>query len=97
MLPTIIAEITGGGAGCVTISQRPQTQSVSMSESRFVELEIRLAYQEDLLQTLNKIVADQQIELVKLNATCLQLHEKLKGLQAAMPERPPLDERPPHY
>lgn len=68
-----------------------------MSESRLTELEIRLAYQEDLLQTLNQIVADQQLELSKLNYTCQQLYQKLKGLQDALPPQAPVDERPPHY
>jgi SlyX protein len=68
-----------------------------MSESRIVELEIRLAYQDDLLQSLNRTVAEQQMEISKLNYTCLQLHEKLQGIQAALPERGPADEKPPHY
>lgn len=68
-----------------------------MSESRLIELEIRLAYQEDLLQSLNQTVASQQLELSKLNYTCQQLYQRLKGLQDALPQQAAVDERPPHY
>lgn len=69
-----------------------------MSEDRIIELEIKQAYQEDLIQALNHVVADQQKQLSKLEETCKLLHEKIKSL--AMSERRPgeiIDERPPHY
>lgn len=68
-----------------------------MSEERIIELEIKQAYQEDLIQTLNSIVADQQKQIGKLEETCKLLHDKIKSL--AMTERNPgaIDERPPHY
>lgn len=69
-----------------------------MSEQRIIELEIKQAYQEDLIQTLNQVVADQQKQIGKLEETCKLLNDKIKSLASA--ERSPtslIDERPPHY
>lgn len=76
------------------------TQPVErMNEERIIELEIKLAYQEDLLQSLNQVVAEQQIQLGKLEETCKLLHDKLKSLAQSLSDAPgtPADERPPHY
>lgn len=69
-----------------------------MSEDRIIELEIRQAYQEDLIQSLNQVVADQQKQIGRLEETCKLLHDKIKSL--AMADRQPtaiVDEKPPHY
>jgi len=68
-----------------------------MNEERIIELEIKQAYQEDLIQALNQVVADQQKQIGKLEETCKLLNDKIKSL--AMAERNPasVDERPPHY
>ncbi len=51
-----------------------------MNEERIIELEIKLAYQEDLLQTLNAIVASQQQQITRLENSCQLLQGKLKEL-----------------
>lgn len=69
-----------------------------MSEDRMIELEIKQAYQEDLIQTLNQVVTEQQKQIGRLEETCKLLNEKIKNL--ALSERngsAPIDERPPHY
>lgn len=68
-----------------------------MNEERIIELEIRQAYQEDLLQALNSVVAEQQKHIGKLEETCKLLHDKLKSLARAEPNPGLADERPPHY
>ncbi|MCQ8103863.1 SlyX family protein [Methylomonas sp. SURF-2] len=68
-----------------------------MNEERIIELEIRQAYQEDLLQALNSVVAEQQKQIGKLEETCKLLHDKLKSLARAEPSPGLADERPPHY
>ena len=68
-----------------------------MTEARIVELEIRLAYQEDLIQSLNQVVADQQKQLGKLEETCKLLHHKIASLAFSGSEAEAGDERPPHY
>ena len=40
-----------------------------MSNDRISELEIKLAYQEELIDTLNSIVANQQVQIGKLEET----------------------------
>ncbi|NOT84630.1 MAG: SlyX family protein [Methylococcaceae bacterium] len=67
-----------------------------MSEQRFIELEIKVAYQEDLVQDLNQIVIKQQRQLDRLEATCKMLHERIKNLQDTAHEED-VDQTPPHY
>ncbi len=68
-----------------------------MNEDRIIELEIKQAYQEDLIQTLNQIVAEQQKQLGKLEETCKYLNEKIKSLALSKQDIEIIDERPPHY
>ena len=68
-----------------------------MSEARIIELEIRLAYQDDLIQSLNLVVADQQKQLGKLEETCKLLHHKIASLAFSGSDVEAVDERPPHY
>ncbi|MEQ1635636.1 MAG: SlyX family protein [Methylococcales bacterium] len=67
-----------------------------MNEQRFVELEIKVAYQEDLLQDLNQIIIKQQQQVERLEATCKMLHERIKSLQERGAELD-VDQAPPHY
>lgn len=70
----------------------------TMSEDRFIELEIKQAYQEDLIQALNQVVAGQQKQIGKLEETCKLLNEKIKSLaQSGQASGEIIDERPPHY
>lgn len=65
-------------------------------ESRITELEIRLALQDDLLDTLNRTVADQQTQITRLQQ---ELHGLYLHLQALEPSSRNLSaqEIPPHY
>jgi SlyX protein len=64
-------------------------------EERFVDIEIKLAHQEDLVETLNRTVYEQGRRIDQLEAMVLKLAEHLRGLQDAGQQ--PLNERPPHY
>jgi SlyX protein len=69
-----------------------------MNEDRIIELEIKTAYQEDLLQTLNKIVGEQQQQIDRLEATCRLLNERINSLStegSGVGEN--VEEVPPHY
>jgi len=70
-----------------------------MNEQRLIELEIKLAYQDDLLQTLNAIVSQQQQSIGRLEKTCTLLNERIKSLseQRQQGEASPAYEIPPHY
>ncbi len=67
-----------------------------MSEQRLIELEIKAAYQDDLLQELNQVIIRQQQQIYKLEQTCRLLHERINNLYPAKTDaaaEPP----PPHY
>lgn len=70
---------------------------IIMNEDRIIELEIKQAYQEDLIQALNQVVADQQKQIGKLEETCKLLYDKIKSLAQADGQPGAVDERPPHY
>jgi SlyX protein len=67
-----------------------------MTESRLTELETKLAFAEDLLETLNQTVVRQQTQLDSMQQQLRLLHQQL---QDALPgdARTPRDEIPPHY
>lgn len=69
-----------------------------MSESRFVDIEIKLAEQEDTVRVLNEVVIAQADRLERLEARCLQLAERLTRLAEAADRKPTAEEEvPPHY
>lgn len=71
-----------------------------LSESRLSNLESRLAFQDDLLDSLNSIVARQQQQIGVLQQQVRLLHEQLHLLAPADGEGAavsPAEERPPHY
>jgi SlyX protein len=69
-----------------------------MDDNRLIELEIKAAYQDDLLQDLNKIVSQQQHKISQLEATCKMLHERIKSLSTeGGHSNEVIDETPPHY
>ncbi len=69
-----------------------------MNNDRIIELEIKAAYQEDLLQDLNKIVGQQQQQIDRLEATCRLLNERIKSLSTeSSGAGENVDEVPPHY
>ena len=71
----------------------------SVIESRLDELESRLAFQDDLIESLNEIIARQDRELGRLELRVKALGEKLNDFSesADMPSPSPGHEVPPHY
>ncbi len=68
-----------------------------MNEERLIDIETKLAYQEDLIEELNKTVYRQQKELERLEAICKSLAGRIESLSTARGEGIPANERPPHY
>ena len=68
-------------------------------EARLDELETRLAFQDDLIESLNETVARQDRELVELSRRLAALESKIEDLaDAATSTGGPADhELPPHY
>ncbi len=68
------------------------------NEERIMELEIKAAYQEDLLQALNQIVSNQQQQIDRLEAICRLLSERMQNLLSEPGNSgDPVHEIPPHY
>lgn len=66
-------------------------------EARITELEIKLAYAEDLLEQLNMTVFRQQERIDLLQAELRLLNARLEGLAASQDKTDLRDEIPPHY
>lgn len=64
-------------------------------EDRFVDIEIKLAHQEDLVETLNQTVYQQSRRIDELEGIVAKLAEHVRSLRDA--GQGPLNERPPHY
>ncbi|MFJ2994021.1 SlyX family protein [Pandoraea sp. NPDC087047] len=67
-------------------------------EARVVELEVKAAFQEDLLETLNDIVTrqEQQIDLLQKQLKALYQQMQSQG-QGSGNDSNPRHEIPPHY
>ena len=68
-----------------------------MSEERFVDLETRLAHQDQMLHELNDVVTDQQAKIMQLEELCRSLIDRVRSLGEGLSAGDPGDERPPHY
>lgn len=68
-----------------------------MSDERFIDLESRLAHQDQLLSELNDVVTDQQAKIMQLDALCKSLIERVRSMADGAPAGDSGDERPPHY
>lgn len=68
-----------------------------MSEERFIDLESRLAHQDQLLNELNDAVTSQQAKIMELNTLCQSLIDRVRSMGDAAPAGDSGDERPPHY
>ena len=65
-------------------------------EARITELEVKLAFTEDLLETLNHTVYRQQEQISQLQHELRTLRQQMLQAQPAE-ARSLLDEIPPHY
>lgn len=72
---------------------------VPESHGRIEELESRLAFQDDLIDSLNDVVARQDRELVRLAKRVADLEERLNDMASAAGGggEPQDHEVPPHY
>ena len=62
---------------------------------RIDALEIRIAYQDDTIETLNQTITAQWTEIDRLTRQVAELKERLQDTESNMPA--PANERPPHY
>ncbi|NOV24996.1 SlyX protein [Cupriavidus necator] len=66
-------------------------------DDRINELEIKLAFQEDLLDTLNSTVARQQQQIDLLQEQMRALYQQVRSAATTAAEADPQQEIPPHY
>jgi SlyX protein len=64
-------------------------------DDRLTELEVKLAFAEDLLETLNQTVFRQQERIARLERETRELRDLLRSLPTE--QRSLRDEIPPHY
>jgi SlyX protein len=67
------------------------------TEDRLVELEIKIARQDDMVDTLNRMVYQQQKKIDELGALCSALARHIKDMRETATDHSPVDEKPPHY
>jgi SlyX protein len=65
------------------------------NEDRFVDIEIKLAHQEDLVESLNQMVYQQGRRIDQLEAMVSQLAEHIRNNAQSGPN--PVNDKPPHY
>jgi len=69
-----------------------------MSEERLVEIETKIAFQEQTIKDLNDVLYEQQQEIERLGSTCDALVKRFKELSEFTPGiDAPVNEKPPHY
>ena len=65
------------------------------AEARIDELESRLAFQDDTINSLNRALVEQQQRITALEKFCTALLERLD--EGPGDSRPPEEQPPPHY
>ena len=68
-----------------------------MNEERMVEIESKIAFQDNALQELNDVIYRQQKQIDQLELTCQNLIERVKALSEISVSGALEDEKPPHY
>jgi SlyX protein len=66
-------------------------------ETRIIELETKLSYQDHLIQELNEVVTHQQNQVDRLEVELRRVREHLKSSSSSQIARPEEEVPPPHY
>lgn len=62
-------------------------------QERLIDLEIRIAHQEDMIDELNKTVYQQQLKIDRFEEILKEMASRIVELE----NNNPLNEKPPHY
>lgn len=68
-----------------------------MSEDRLIDIETKLAHQEQLVNELNEVLTEQQSRIMQLEQLSKSLIDRVRAIGEAGNDEGPTDERPPHY
>ncbi len=66
-------------------------------DTRLTNLEVKVAFQDDLLESLNQVVAKQQRDIDLLQGEIRVLYDQLKAMQPSLISMPAEEAPPPHY
>jgi len=70
---------------------------IEPDENRLVDIETKLAHQEQLLAELNSVLTSQQSQLTRLQSLCDSLLGRIRAMSELEVPADPASERPPHY
>lgn len=65
------------------------------NEAAIIELQTKVAFQEDLLENLNQVIIDQQAQITKLQRTVEAMIAQVDNIQTSQGKNQ--QEIPPHY
>ena len=68
-----------------------------MNEDRLVEIETKMAFQENIIKDLSDAIYSQQKQIDVLNKTIKQLIDQIEDSSVISPRGNLKDEKPPHY
>jgi len=68
-----------------------------VTEQKFIDLETRIAFLEDTVDDLNKLVYQQSRTISQYQEQMKSLTQHMKQVQSDIQEFKPQDEIPPHY
>ncbi|MBD3654396.1 SlyX family protein [Kangiella sp.] len=73
--------------------------SIEELQEQIHELQTKLAFQEDTIEHLNRMVTKQDDIIRALERRFMSLGEKIDDIRSQLPDKPfnPADEIPPHY
>ena len=73
------------------------SQSIETLGKRIDELESQVAFQDEIIESLNSTVAKQDREFLELKHQLSRLSERIKEIGDSSSDEAPQDETPPHY
>ena len=68
-----------------------------MNDDRLVDIETKLAHQDQMLIELNEALAKQQESIMTLEQLCASMAERLRSMGESQSAATSEDEPPPHY
>ena len=68
-----------------------------MSDDVIMELQSKIAYQEDNLQEIGAVVVAMQKQIDSLELCCQALKDRMKEVASSLGGGSDYDEKPPHY
>lgn len=70
---------------------------MSSDSNRITELETKLAYQEQTIDSLDKVVCDQNLELTELKREIYKLNKRIDSFEDEPYLNTEKTQKPPHY